>query len=245
LNTSGGRALLALQAHTLFDMSPRLRMMRSRDPDQSPPPQLYMAGGTDGWVGYVREDVGDAQARAIDELVQREPPVRAPGATPRFAEEYRAALGGEALSEHNFGPVHRLPRGLSFDCDAEIVCEGSAEGVALVERITREGVPRGLFDAGFVDLTHFWSPWVVAMAGGDVAAMAFCVRDGLMAREVGVFTVGDYRGRGYAAAVTAAWSNMHPRHPVLFYSTHRDNRSSQRVIARLQLPFLGESMRIA
>lgn len=238
------RALLALQAHTLFEISPRLRMLRSLDPDQSPPPRFYMAGCAEGWVGYVREEIDDAQARALDALIRREPPVHAPGATPRFAEEYREVLGADALTDHNYGPVHRLPRGLSFACEAQIVREGSAEGVALVERITREGMPRGLVEAGFVDLSHFWSPWCVAMAGGDIAAIAFCVRDGLMAREVGVYTVDGYRGRGLAAAVTAAWSGMHPRHAVLFYSTHRDNLSSQRVIARLRLPFLGESMRI-
>ena len=238
------RALLALQAHTLFEISPRLRMLRSLDPDQSPPPRFYMAGCDEGWVGYLREDIDETQARAIDELVQREPPVRGPGATPRFAEQYREVLGTEPLTDHNYGPLHRLPRGVAFDCDAAIVHEGSAEGVALVERITREGVPRGMFEAGFVDLSHIWSPWVAAMAGEDIAAMAFCVRDGLMAREIGVYTVEGYRGRGYAAAVTAAWATMHPRHPVLFYSTHRDNLSSQRVIARLQLPFLGETMRI-
>lgn len=239
---SGERALLALQAHTLFEISPRLRMVRALDPDRTAAPRFYLAGCAEGWIGYVREDVDDTLARAIDELIQREPALQMPGATPRFAEEYRAVLGGEALTDHNYGPVHRVPRGLSFPCDAALVCEGSAEGVALVERITREGVPRGLFDAGFVDLSHFWSPWVVAMVSGDLAAIAFCVRDGLMAREIGVYTVSGYRGRGYAAAVTAAWSAMHPRHPVLFYSTHRDNRPSQRVIARLQLPFLGESM---
>ena len=238
------RALLALQAHTLFEISPRLRMLRSLDPDQSPPPQFYMSGGEDGWIAYVREEIDDAQVRAVDEMVRREPPLRGPGATPRFAEEYREIFGGAPLTDHNYGPLHRLPRGMHADCDATIVREGSAEGVALVERITREGMPRGLFDAGFVDLSHFWSPWCVAMAGGDIAAIGFCVRDGLMAREIGVYTVDGYRGRGYAAAVTAAWSTMHPRHPVLFYSTHRDNRASQRVIARLQLPFLGETMRI-
>lgn len=239
------RALLALQAHTLFEISPRLRIVRSLDPDpDATAPRFYMAGADDGWVGYVREDVDDAQTRAIDEMVRREPAVRAPGATPLFAERYREVLGAEALTDHNYGPVHRLPRGLSFACDAEIVREGSAEGVALVERIMREGMPRGMVDAGFVDLSHFWSPWVVAMVGGDIAAIAFCVCDGLMAREIGVYTTQDHRGRGYAAAVTAAWSGMHPRHAVLFYATHRDNRASQRVIARLKLPFLGESMRI-
>ena len=239
-----GRALLALQAHTLFEISPRLRLVRALGPDHSPAPRLYIAGCAEGWVGYVREDVDNTQARAIDELLRREPPVMAAGATPRHAEQYREVLGGEPLTNRNYGPVHRLPRGTRFQSDATIVCEGSPEGDALIERLWHEGMPRAMVEAGFVDLSHFWSPWCAATIGVDIAAIAFCVRDGLMAREVGVYTVGPHRGRGLAAAVTAAWSTMHPRHPVLFYATRRDNASSQRVIARLQLPFLGESLRI-
>jgi hypothetical protein len=242
---SGDRALLTLQAHTLFEISPAGRMVRALDPDRSRAPQFYMVGGEEGWVGYARDDVDATRAAALSELVTREPPVRAPGATPRFAEHYRELLGCEPLTDHNYGPLHRLPRGHAFASDAQLVREGTPEGEALMARIRSEGMPRGMFDAGFVDLSHFWSPWVVAMVADDIAAMAFCVRDGLMAREVGVYTVEAYRGRRLAAAVTAAWSAMHPRHPVLFYSTHRDNLASQRVIARLQLPFLGESMRIA
>jgi hypothetical protein len=239
------RALLALQAHTLFEISPRRRMVGVREPDRGSAPRFYLAGCAEGWVGYVRDDVVDAQARAIDALIAREPPVTAPGATPQFAEEYREILDGDPLSAHNYGPVHRLPRGAPAGAgDATIVRHGTPEGDALVARIRRVGMPRGLFDAGFVDLTHFWEPWCVAMVGGEPVAIAFCVRDGLMAREIGVYTVDWFRGRGLASAVTAAWSRMHPRHPVLFYSTHRDNLPSQRVIARLGLPFLGESMRI-
>jgi len=104
LSAPSVRALLALQAHTLFEISPRLRMLRSLDPDQSPPPQFYMSGGEDGWIAYVREEIDDAQVRAVDEMVRREPPLRGPGATPRFAEEYRDIFGGAPLTDHNYGP---------------------------------------------------------------------------------------------------------------------------------------------
>jgi hypothetical protein len=238
------RAVLALQAQTLFEISAARRTVRARDPDRAPAPLLYMAGGDEGWIGYVREDVDAARADAIEALIAREPPVTAPDATAMFAENYREILGSEPLTAHNYGPVHRLPRGTHWPGDAQIVRHDSPDGAALVARIRREGVPYGLFNAGFVDLTHFWEPWCVAMVGGEPASIAFCVRDGLLAREVGVYTVGAYRGRGLAAAVTAAWSGLHPHHPMLFYSTHRDNLSSQRVIARLGLPLLGQSLRI-
>lgn len=241
---SDPRALLALQAATLFEISQQRRMVRARDPERSAAPRFYASGGEDGWIGYVRDDVDAAAAKEVDRLIAQEPPVTAPGATARFAQDYCDILGGGTLTPHNFGPLHRLPRGTLWPGDATIVRQQSAEGEALVERIKRHGMPPSLFDAGFVDLSHFWAPWCVAMVEDEIAAIAFCVRDGSFAREIGVYTVSDFRGRGFAAAVTAAWSTMHPRHPVLFYSTHRDNLSSQRVIARLGLPFLGESMRI-
>lgn len=241
---SGTRALLALQAATLFEISPQRRLVRALDPERSPAPRFYASGGEDGWIGYVRGDVDAAAAKEVDRLIALEPPVTAAGATPRFAQDYCDLVGGETLTPHNYGPVHRLPRGTLWPGDATIVRQNSEAGDALVERIRLHGMPPGLFDAGFVDLSHFWAPWCVAMVQDEIAAIAFCVRDGTFAREIGVYTVSDFRGRGYAAMVTSAWSTMHPRHPVLFYSTHRDNLSSQRVIARLGLPFLGESMRL-
>jgi predicted GNAT family acetyltransferase len=106
-------------------------------------------------------------------------------------------------------------------------------------------MPQDLVDAGFLDLTHFWEPWCVATVDGKIAALAFAVRLGQQGAELGVNTLPAYRSRGLAAAVTAGWS-AHPALQTrpLFYGTHRDNLSSQRVIARLGLPFLGIRLQI-
>ena len=239
------RALLALQAATQFKLSPDRRIEHANDPDRSPAPRLYMAGCAEGWVAYLREDVDDAAVRAIEELVLREPPLKGPGGGPRFAEDYREILGlPGGLTARNFGPVHRLPRGIRWSSDATIVCHGTARGDALRAKLARDGMPENLVEAGFTDLSHFWEPWCAALVDGEIAAVAFAARKGLLAADVGVYTLNDFRGRGYAAAVTVGWSTLLPRLPVLFYSTHRDNLSSQRVIARLGLPFLGESLRL-
>lgn len=58
--------------------------------------------------------------------------------------------------------------------------------------------------------------------------------------EAGAWTDPDFRGRGYAAAVTAEWAKMlRPSGRFLFYTTDPDNLSSQRVATRLGLRFLG------
>jgi len=236
------RALLALQAATRFRLTPGRRIQCENDPDLSPAPLLYMSGCEEGWIGYVREDVDDVAARAFDELIQREPPVRGPGANPRFAESYREIVGtSETLTPHNHGPIHRLPRGTRGTADVAIVSNGTPEGNALRVRILRDGMPRELFEAGFTDLTHIWEPWCATLVDDAIASIAFAARKSLLAADVGVFTVASHRGRGLAAAVTAAWSTLLPRQPALFYSTHRDNDASRRVIAKLGLPFVGES----
>lgn len=239
------RALLALQAATQFEITPARRLRCNNDPERGPAPRLYMAGCEEGWIGYVREDVPDDAARAFAETMAREPPLRGPGGSPRFAEDYRAIAGAdEPLTANNFGPIHRLPRGTRAPVDAHTVSEGTPEGDALWERLLRDGIPAGLIAVGFADTSHFWSPWCVALADGEIAALAFAARKGTLAADIGVYTLEAYRGHGLAAAVTAAWSLLLPRHPMLFYSTSRDNIASQRVIAKLALPFVGESFRI-
>lgn len=236
------RALLALHAATRFRLTPGRRIQCENDPDLSPAPLLYMSGCEEGWIGYVREDVGQAAVLAFDELILREPPVRSPGPSPRFAEAYCEILGATApLTPHNFGPIHRLPRDTSWPCEVEVVCHGTPDGNALRTRIVRDGMPREMIEAGFVDLSHFWEPWCVVLSGEAIAAIAFAARKSLLAADIGVYTIESHRGRGLAAAVVAAWSKLLPRQPVLFYSTHRDNAASQRVIAKMGLPYVGES----
>jgi len=60
------------------------------------------------------------------------------------------------------------------------------------------------------------------------------------AAEAGVWTHPAHRGRGHAAATTAAWAALlRPSQRHLFYSTTADNVSSQRVAERLRMRPLG------
>ncbi|MEJ1967516.1 MAG: GNAT family N-acetyltransferase [Rhizomicrobium sp.] len=237
--------LLELHAATGCVYSPEGRMIRVNSPDAVPPPRMHLAGCESGWIVRFRDDVDDRAARAIEELVRREPPLRRPGTTPRFAEDYRALLGvAEPLSARNYGPVHLLPHGTRASSRIAIVRHNTPDGDALWTELAA-GMPPGLAEAGFTSVDDFWAPWCAALVEGEIAAIAFAARLGGHGADIGVYTLAPYRGRGLAAAVTAAWSALPElRERTLFYSTHRDNLSSQRVIARLGLPYLGESMRL-
>jgi GNAT superfamily N-acetyltransferase len=84
-------------------------------------------------------------------------------------------------------------------------------------------------------------PWAMAVVDGRVVSICHTpVPMTARAAECGVWTHPEYRGRGYAGAVTAAWAAiLHPSGRALFYSTDSGNRASQRVAARLRLRPLG------
>jgi RimJ/RimL family protein N-acetyltransferase len=84
-------------------------------------------------------------------------------------------------------------------------------------------------------------PWAIAVDGERVASICHTPRPmTARATECGVWSHPEFRGRGHAAAVTAAWVELvRPSGRHLFYSTDENNRSSQRVAERLGLRLLG------
>lgn len=238
--------LLAGAAATTFALDEEARILRENDPDGSPGPRLFVAGGHGGNLAFLRRDVPDDTARALDDLVAaapawvdaREPPPWVPAATER--------LGRDAtVTSTEFSLIYGLPP-TEPPKEVQITRSDGEAGKRLLTRLRREGLPSHLMAAGFLSLDDFWAPWCVAEEAGEIAAIAFAARLGAGGAEVGVYTFPSFRRRGLAAAVTAAWSSLPElADRALFYSTLTSNLSSQRVAARLGLPPIGAGLRIA
>lgn len=141
--------------------------------------------------------------------------------------------------------VWTLPEDLDFPQSADTVLSGTDRGASLLASLDRDGMPKALVEAGFLDTAGFWSPWCVAIDRDEIASIAMAAGVGSAAAEVGLYTFPAFRGRGLGAAATAAWAS-HPdlRGKALFYGTDRENVSSQRVVERLGLTFIGTSLSI-
>lgn len=84
-------------------------------------------------------------------------------------------------------------------------------------------------------------PWAMVVEGEQVLSICHTpVGMTAQAAEAGVRTEPQFRGRGHAAAATAAWAEvLRPSGRHLFYSASLDNPSSLRVVERLGARLIG------
>jgi hypothetical protein len=194
----------------------------------------------------IHDNVGDRAALAIEALASTEPPYLDAHATPVHFDRYREILAAEGLVVRC---VHEMIWTFPERLEAQdapgftLVASDTVEGTRFLGRIATSGMPEPLASLGFKDANDLWAPWCLALRGDDPASIAFSARHGPSGTSVGVVTVPGLRGRGLAAAVTAEWATLPAlRGRTLFYSTSRANGSSQRVVARLGLGFVGASL---
>ena len=239
--------LLRIDLETSFVLSGHGRIERINDPDESKGPRLCLIGSSAGNLVCVHHHLSDNLAARITALVAAAPP----WVSRRSAFDCKKELVSLIAED---GPVEsieteliwRLPHATPFNSDAHILRSDTDRGRELLERLSREGVPKHLYEAGFVGIGDFWEPWCVALDDGQIAAIAFAARLSERGAAIGVYTFPGHRGRGYAAAVTAAWSSLASLEGrKLFYSARSTNKSSRRVTERLGLEHIGMKLEIA
>ncbi|KKB08517.1 GNAT family acetyltraansferase [Devosia geojensis] len=230
---------------TLFRLTQDDRIEHENDPDLSTAPRLWLGGCAEGNIVGVRADVADDVARELEALAADEPPFLHPE-TPVHFERYLAVLAEHRpVERHNFGMVYTLPNELPDPGAARLIGSDTPEGAALLQSLVKDGMPSGLCELGFRDTADFWPPWCAALVDGEIASIAFAARLSEVGAELGLATAKAFRGRGMGAAATAGWSRLRPlQSRTLFYSTDRNNSSSQRVAERLGLRLRGATLRI-
>ena len=237
-------ALLKLEIETCQVMVAPDRFARENSPGQKHGPLIALAGCAAGNVAAAHADLDDALARRALDFVAAAPPWVDGAGLPTWIGALAAIVGVDPTTLAG-GPAWLLPSGLAFAHAARIVAGESVEGAAMLARFAADGMPPALSEAGYVDVGELWAPWCAAMAGEEIAALCCAARLGERGAEAGLYTFAPYRGRGFGAAVTAAWSRLPSlAGKTLFYSTQWTNTSSIAVTRRLGLHRIGASVGI-
>ncbi|MER7025207.1 MULTISPECIES: GNAT family N-acetyltransferase [Streptomyces] len=162
----------------------------------------------------------------------------APELRPEPLVRLAAALGETAVTLEG-GPCFVFPAPLPDPGPAPLPVLVSTEaGRTAAQRLIR---PENWQPGEWAELIGGGAgPWAMAVHDGQPVSICHTPAEGPTTAEAGIWTRADFRGRGLAPAVVAAWSH-HARHgkEALFYSTTAANRASRAVARRLGLTPLG------
>jgi len=222
---------MAIQAATLFRFDERGRIVGSNEPNGTFAPRLFLGRTKDGHVARFGATVPDSLVQRLEEIIDREPSVADLSPEPVSMDELREVLSQHApVSREAGGPAYRFPESIAIPGNVVQLTDANCDFV------------RDAFTWLYDDLPG-WAPGIAVVADGVAVSVCYSSRNGVDAAEAGVDTLPDYRGRGYAPAVTAAWgSAIRASGRIPLYSTGWDNLASQAVARRLGLIMYGVDM---
>lgn len=200
------------------------------------PHHLVVGAAADGHTTLVGAAVPDRLAATLRRTVASDPVPTAPGQPPPSLRQCQALLRQElGPVELSSGPSYLVPTDVRYDADATVVQSGSPDAATLHQANPGNWEPDEWADL----LAGKLGPWAMVVAGTTVVSICHTPASSSHGAEAGTWTRPDRRGRGYAAAATAAWASLFTGGQQLFYSTSAANQSSQRVAARLNLRLIG------
>ncbi len=207
-----------LLLQTLFSLDDDKRIVGTREPDPSPGPKFSLIRGKRDRAWAVRSDVPQHLAEELDALARDEPPVADFRDAPVNAERYLSLIDG------------RVDSGPAFEFPDEIA---TASGTVFIE----DADQLDYHFAGWTkDEIPFRTPIVALIDNGHAVSVCFCARRTDVTAEAGVETAVEYRSRGFATQVTAAWGlAIRASGRVPLYNTSWDNHASLAVARKLGL----------
>jgi RimJ/RimL family protein N-acetyltransferase len=208
------------------------------DPPWSAPrlaPLFFLGRTKDGPLWRFREDVPTSLREDLTRLAESEPLPEDLSTPPVHFDRYRSLL-------EEFRPVTRVYRGPAYRFpdvfpSAEDVISIHPGNFALLNRVAP-----WMADFDF-EKESFPDPYCAVVRDGIAVSICRSVRLSDRVGEAGVDTLEEYRGKGYAGQVTAAWASRlreMGREPL--YSTSWDNFASQSVARKLGMILYGEDV---
>ena len=229
--TVPGEALMRMHVEALFLHDAAGRMTRVNEPSGKAAPRFFIGRTPHGNEWRLRDDVDAALARELESACAAEPTGEQFLTPPYGSTPFEAILGRFAPIERKWaGPVYWIPHDVPVSSDTVLVTDANAN-------VLRPHLEPWLSDVAL------GLPLVALVVDGHAVSICGSVRTTAVADEAGVDTPLEFRGRGYAGQVVAAWARIvREAGRVALYSTSWENTASQAVARKLGLVRFGTDL---
>jgi hypothetical protein len=223
--------LMGLFADVAFTYDIHGRMLRTNEPREvkrRPAPRLFLGSTVDGLVRRFGALLTEALVQRLnDSLDSFAPPSDLHGPLSAPAGVLEALEQHAPIVRQRGGPIYRFPESVARP----------REAVELTER--NIDLARATYPWLLSELADWW-PCFVGVRDDAAVSVCFSARIGPRVAVASLDTLPAFRGRGYAAAVTAAWgAAVRDSGRIPIYNTTWDNVASQAVARRLRLVLFG------
>ena len=227
--------LMQIQVTALYRHDERNRLLAVNEPGPSqpndlPPPRLFFGRTRAGHIWRFRHDLPGSLVAELAAMLAVEPVAADLSRPLRCLQAVQATLArASPLSGMWSGPAWRFPVEIpQFEHKAIPVTSTDDELVRLLSPVL------------VADELPWRLPCLALLDGGRMASVCFSARNTPIAAEAGVETLEEFRGRGYATAVVAAWARaVRQEGRIPLYSTSWNNLASRSVARKLGLILYG------
>ena len=218
--------LMKIQVEVLFTQDENGHLQRINEPtgDVETAPRFFFGYTNEGSICKFRHDLPDNVIAQLKEVAAAEPMLVNPEKIPKNHRQFEDILQSHAPIERVWvGPAYRFP-----------------EQITPPSNVIRLSSPNArLLKEDFIEMVSELDnsqPYLAIIENSQVVSICRSVRASARAHEAGVETLTDYRRRGYATSVVAAWAlAIRALNLIPLYSTSWDNVASQGVARRLGL----------
>lgn len=220
------RELMKIQVEALFtqDENGRLQRINESTGATGPAPRFFFGYTNEGSICRFRHDLPDDVIAQLKEVAAAEPTPVNSEKIPRSHRQFEDILQSHAPIKRVWvGPAYRFPEHITPPTNTV--------------QLSRENV--GLLKGDFTEMVSELNnshPYFAIIEDSQAVSICRSVRVSSRAHEAGVDTLVDYRRRGYATTVVAAWAlAVRALNRIPLYSTSWGNVASQGVAQRLGL----------
>lgn len=220
--------LITLHTTALFNHDSTGRITGSNEPIPMTAPRLYVGRSPEGNVWRFGTSVPADLAARLDDVLRHELPTTNLEDPPKCLQQLTDLLGTQAsVTEVSSGPAWLVPSATAIPDSVVVTSSLNADQIEEADQLFASDLAPSL-------------PYAAVVVDGKVASLCSCSRITPEVAEAGLVTVPEYRGHGYAVAVTAAWAAaVRATGRLPLYSTDWDNLASRRVAAKLNLKLYG------